>query len=409
MNNAPAQRRSVVGLIALVLMGLTSPWGKLNAAVIQAPPGGLGAAVRAAKPGDTIVAAPGAHGALSLADLNFDPPVTISGRGAVLTGMDLQNIRGLSLVGLEFATACGSGRYPLIAYGSRTLRFEGLNIHGDSNCWAGLLLRESADIVVTMSEIHHLANGVSRLNSSNVVISDNVFHDLSSDGVNGGGGSNIAVVHNRMTDFRPASGAHPDGIQFWTTGAPEPASHVLIQGNVIDRGSGDLTTVAQGVFVELDSPDRRWSDVRVLDNVILGGMYNGVFADGVDGLEVAGNTVTGFPDMESWIRISPGNTHVAVHDNAAQRYIDGRADLAVDASNRLIPAAKDGGVAILTAVAHNPPAAAASAGPDALRVALSLRSAARVETSKGRGRLIIEFKSPAQASAALAAVAVGAP
>ncbi len=408
MNNAPIRRRGV-GLIVLAVVVLAAPWGRLNAAVLQASAGALNATVGAARPGDTIIAAPGAHGALSLTDLSFDPPVTISGPGAVLTGLDLQNVRGLNLVGLEFAVACGSGRYPLVAYGSKALRFDGLNIHGDDNCWAGLLLRESADIVVTRSEIHHLANGVSRVNSSDVTISENFLHDLSSDGVNGGGGSNIAVVRNRMTDFRPARGAHPDGIQFWTTGAAAPASHILIQGNVIDRGSGDLATVAQGVFIELDSPDRRWSDVKVLDNVILGGMYNGVLADGVDGLEVAGNTVTGFPDMESWIRIAPGNTQVAVHDNSAQRYIDGRTDLAVDASNRLIPATKDRGAMILAAVAQSRPTPATTSEFDVLRAALGVRMAARVEAAKGRGRLIIEFKTPSQASAALAAVIAASP
>lgn len=138
-------------------------------------------------------------------------------------------------------------------------------------------------------------------------------------------------------------------------------------------------------------------------------MYNGVFADGVDGLEIAGNVVTGFPDMESWIRIAPGNTQVSVHDNSAQRYIDGRADLAVDTSNRLIPAAQDGGAAILATSAQASPPPPASSRPDPLRAALAQRIAARVETWKGRGRLIIEFKSPAQASAALATVAVTSP
>lgn len=404
MKSSSLRRLGGVCFIALALLALALPWKTLNAAVLQAAPGALSAAVRAAKSGDTIIAASGDHGTLSMTDLRFDPPVTISGSGAVLTGMDLKNVQGLSLVGLEFAPACGSGRYPLIAYGSKALRFEGLNIHGDSNCWAGLLLRESTDILVTGSEIHHVANGVSRLNSSDVTISDNFLHHLSSDGVNGGGGSDIAVIRNRMTDFRPAPGAHPDGIQFWTTGAATPASHILIQGNVIDRGSGDLATVAQGVFIELDSPDRRWSDVKVLDNVVIGGMYNGVFADGVDGLEVARNTVTGFPDMESWIRIAPGNTQVALHDNAAQRYIDGRADLTVQASNRLIPASKDGGAAILAAVAQSHQPSALAAEFEALRIAMGLRATTKVEVSKGRGRLVIEFQSPSQAASALTAI-----
>jgi hypothetical protein len=326
-----------------------------QAAALNAAPDTLAATLAKAAPGDAITLAPGAYGRLSLGSKTFDPPITITGKGAVFSGLNLQAVQGVNVVGLEFNASCGAGSYPLIALGSKNLRFEGLNIHGDTNCWAGLLLRESSFVTVTKSEIHHLGNGVSRLNTSDTVISDNILHDLSSDAINGGGGSNISILRNRMTDFRPPTGAHPDGIQFWTTSAPAPASNILIQGNVISRGTGDVTTVSQGIFVELDSPDRRWSDVRILDNTILGGMYNGIFADGVDGLTISGNTVAGFPDMENWIRVSPGNTAVKISGNTSQRYIDGKADLVVDATNRTIPSVKDGGAAILAALKPVPP------------------------------------------------------
>lgn len=331
----------LTSLISFLLVGCS------RAAEQQATPNTLSAALKGAKPGDTVVVAPGTYGVLALSGVTFVPGVTIRGRGAVFKGLNLQNVQGLSLSGLEVSADCGAGLYPAVVYGSKDIAFDQVLVHGDKNCWAGLLLRESAGVTVTNSEFHHLQVGVSRLNSSEVTIADNAFHDLFSDGINGGGGSNISVLRNRMTNFRPSAGSHPDGVQFWTTNAPAPASNILIQGNVIDRGEGDVSTVSQGIFVELDSADRRWSNVRILDNVILGGMYNGIFAAGVDGLEVAGNTVAGYPDMENWIRISPDNTRVAIHHNTAQRYIDGKADLHVDSTNKSLPAVRDRGAAIL--------------------------------------------------------------
>lgn len=392
--------------------------GSAEAATIQAAPGGVAAALKTAKPGDTIVAAPGAHGGLSLAGLTFSPPVTITGPGAVFSGLSLNVVNGLNLVGVEFSASCGAGLHPLTVWGSKNLRFEALNIHGDTNCWSALLLRESSGIVVTKSEIHDLGNGISRINAGDVTISDNFLHHLASDAINGGGGSNITVIRNRITDFRPAAGAHPDGIQFWTTGATAPASNILVQDNVIDRGAGDMSTVAQGIFIELNSPTTRWSKVRVIGNTVVGGMYNGIFADGVDGLEVAGNTVVGFPDMESWIRIAPGNTSVSIHDNSAQRYIDGSAELKVDSTNKVLKAVKDNGVAILAALTSAAPAPAVdprdtqiaeltvkvAALGQQLATASATLSAARAQAAALNANLAAVAKDRDQGLAALAAI-----
>ncbi|PND70702.1 calcium-binding protein, partial [Escherichia coli] len=66
------------------------------------------------------------------------------------------------------------------------------------------------------------------LDSVGVTVRGNYFHDLRSDGVRGGGVSDIVVSDNLFTNFRPAFGDHPDAIQFWTLNQPNSASAITI-------------------------------------------------------------------------------------------------------------------------------------------------------------------------------------
>jgi hypothetical protein len=341
---------------------MRSLFALLAAAVVVAPvhaenldanPSNLMSKIGRAHAGDTVRLAPGAYGVLNLSNLDFAQPVTITGEGAVFKGLNLQNVQGLTLAGLEFSASCGTGFNPLIAYGSKNLRFEGLNIHGDNNCWAGLLIRESSQVVVTRSEFHHLGVGLSRLNAAHVDIIDNSFHDIASDGVNGGGGSFINIIGNRFTDFRPSNGAHPDAIQVWTTRTKDVTTDIVISGNVYTRGPGGISTVAQGIFVTADSNagEPRLARVKITGNVLLGGMFNGITVQGVDGAEISGNTVAGFPDMESWIR-AQDNTGLVIRGNRSQNYIYPKGkDGLTESGNKDLDAVRDGGAGIVAALA----------------------------------------------------------
>lgn len=324
----------------------------VDAATLQASPATLAAVLKHAEPGDTVRLAPGTYPPFRLEAASFSDPIIITGEGAILQGLNLSQVHGLTFRSLELSAKCPpSGGHPFVAFGSSAIRFESLNVHGEGECWAGLLIRESSNVVVTDSEFHHLSDGISRLNSSNVTVTNNHFHDLRNDGINGGGGSRITITGNHFTDFRPPSGGHPDAIQVWTTNTNGPASDILISGNTYVRGSGDTSTVAQGIFVTADSKsgEPRMSNLTVVDNVILGAMYNGIMVQGVDGAEIKGNVVAGYPDMESWIRWMD-DTALNMSGNRAQNYITTKSPPGggvAPADNHLISAVRDRGEKIL--------------------------------------------------------------
>lgn len=343
---------------SLVVLGACAPAG---AATLAANPGNLGVQLGKAKAGDTVRLAPGTYDVLALSGASFSPAVTVTGQGAVLKGLNLANVEGLRLVGLEFAAPDAKG-YPLVVIGCRDVRLERLNVHAGAAAWAGLMIRNSSGVNVTRSEFHHVSTGVNHLDSSDLVIEANRFHDLVTDGVRGGGSSRVAVLGNSFTDFFPGPGDHPDAIQFWTTGTTKPATDITVSGNVYVRGKGGQ---AQGVFITQGKSEPRYLRLKVTDNVVLGGMYNGIMVQGADEVEISGNTVAGFPDMQSWIRL--GDLKDArLTGNRSQNYIfsSGKSGI-TEAGNASLPSVSDGGKAILKKLgplAEIAPSAAEAAG-----------------------------------------------
>lgn len=358
-----AWRAGAVAL-SLAALGACAPAG---AATLEANPANLGAQLGKARAGDTVRLAPGTYDALSLQGGSYAPALKITGPGAVVKRLVLSGVTGVTISDLEVLSACPDiGGHPNVVGGSRSVRLERLVVHGNTACWSGLLVRDSNGVVVTGSEFYGTMVGLSRLNTSDMEISRNRFHDLQSDGTNGGCGSNVTISENHFTDFRPAPGDHPDAIQAWTSHCAGVSTDLTVTGNVYVRGTGDLSTVAQGVFVNHDDPgDQRYARVKVTGNVVLGGMYNGITVTGADGVEVADNVVAGYPDMESWIRWGD-NSGQKMSGNRSQNYIWPQAPAGggvAPSGNSLMGVVKDRGASILKKLA--PAAEAAPSAADA--------------------------------------------
>jgi hypothetical protein len=350
--------------MSLAFLAACAPAG---AATLEANPANLAAQLAKAKGGDTVRLAPGAYEALTLQGGSYSPALTIAGPGAVVKRLGLSGVTGVTVTDLEVASACAQiGGHPNVVGGSKAVRLERLVVHGNTACWSGLLVRDSDQVVVTGSEFSGTMVGLSRLNTSNMEISRNRFHHLQSDGTNGGCGSNVTIADNHFTDFRPVAGDHPDAIQAWTRGCKTVSTDLTVSGNVYVRGSGDVSTVAQGVFVNHDDDaDQRYARVKVSRNVVLGGMFNGIGVSGADGVEISGNIVAGYPDMESWIRWNDV-TGAKLSGNKAQNYISqympGGGNSGAPSGNSLMGVVKDGGAAILKSL---PPLAQAETAPSA--------------------------------------------
>lgn len=290
--------------------------------------------------GDTISLEPGVYSGLSLRQIYFSGSVTISSRDparpAVFADLSVRDSMGLNFSDLEFVADSENGVYPFEVLGSDRVHFSGIYAHGSLNGdpaddTAALMIRNSTNVSVTDSEFEQLWHGINFLDSDNVWIEGNAFHDLRTDGIRGGGTSDITVQYNSFTDFFPADGDHADAIQFWTSKTSDSAGDIVITGNIVARGYGGIL---QGIFLRDESGAFPFQHVVVTNNLVIGGSNHGITVTGNDVL-VAGNMVVPYLDQKS--RISVSSETAKISDNLAPIYLLNGENVVPD-GNRVGPA-----------------------------------------------------------------------
>lgn len=309
---------------------------------------GLLAAVAKAKPGDSIALAPGNYSGVLLRNISFaDKPVVLKSvdpsRPAILKDLALINVSGLTLSGLELYAGPSSGMFGFKVQQSRRITLDRLVVHADRSVdgkgISPLMIRLSENVTVQDSEFHHVWHGVTMLDCRAVEIRGNRFHDLRTDAIRGGGVSDLLVEDNVMTDFFPEEKDHPDAIQLWSTNQTAAARNIVIRGNQVIRGKGKP---AQGVFIRDTFDKLPFENVEISNNIIVGGLFNGIAIRGVKGAVIRGNQVIGFPDQKSWIRVDNG-TQVFMQENSAQQYVLQNSSVR-QKDNRTSAPARDGGL-----------------------------------------------------------------
>jgi Ca2+-binding RTX toxin-like protein len=250
-----------------------------------------------------------------------------------------------------------------VTFDSVLIRGQAGDVGYDS---APFMVRNSANITITNSEVTHARYGINLLDNYDVTVSRNYFHDLRTDGLRAGANSNIKISENYFTDFHPAAGNHPDAIQFWTTNTDASASNITITDNVILRGDG---AAVQGIFVRDESNVLPYRNLVIDGNLVVGGMYNSIYANNASGLTVTNNTVAGFADTAGWIRVNDANV---LSGNSAQTFIVNGINK-VPAGNALLLPVDDGGNSLTSnwLAAHPDAALALERNPD---LAASLNS-----------------------------------
>jgi Ca2+-binding RTX toxin-like protein len=270
----------------------------------------LQSAAAKAKSGDTISLASGTYDNVNLSNLTFASAITITSttadHPATLTGLTVRNSTGLTFSNLEFSELVPAKQWGFQITGSSNITLDKLDVHGPANVGSGqesapLLIRTSSNVTVTNSDFHDSQFGINVLNNNGVNLSNNVFHNLRTDGIRGGGNSNITIAKNVFTDFHPAAGDHADAIQFWTTNTTTATTNLTIDSNLVVRGTGDPI---QGIFMRDDVGSLPFTNVTITNNQILGGLYNGIVPGGVTSGTISGNTVLGYADQTSWISVS---------------------------------------------------------------------------------------------------------
>jgi Ca2+-binding RTX toxin-like protein len=285
----------------------------------------LSATLKVATSGDIILLAPGTYSDVYVRNLSFDSGVTIKSQDpnnqAVITSLNIQNAKGLSFENLEFSNANPTDSFSYRVSGSEGIHFKNLDVHGSlnndpSDDRSAFLIRESKDVSVTNSKFQELSHGINHLDSSNLTISDNSFSNMRSDGILGGGTSNILIARNTFTDFYPADGDHPDAIQFWSKNTTVSAHNIVIIDNVITQGVGGQM---QGIFMR-DTTGVVFVDVTISGNEIVGGLGNGIMVAGARNLMIDDNVVLSSTLKKSWIRVEQAD-NVTVTNNGAGTYL----------------------------------------------------------------------------------------
>lgn len=310
-------------------------------------------ALSRARDGDVILLEPGRYTPLNIQNLKFSKTVTLASRDpsrpAVLTGIKLRNVRNLVIKQMEFDVVPAYGMFSYTIFDSENVQLQQLNVHGTlnndpSDDKSPIMIRGSRDISVVDSDFRELFHGISFLDSSHLHFSGNSFRFLRTDGIRGGGSSHIIIRGNVFTDFQPRPKDHPDGIQLWTTNTKAAARNVLIEQNVIARGKG---AAIQGIFIRDTHNQFPFEELTIRNNLVLGGMFNGIAIGGSKDAVVENNVVAAFPDQKSWIRV--GIAHdMLLSGNRATAYIFSPSARVQQKSNKKIAPVRDGGSSVLS-------------------------------------------------------------
>ncbi|MFI4949554.1 MAG: right-handed parallel beta-helix repeat-containing protein, partial [Caulobacterales bacterium] len=190
----------------------------------------LATALKSAHAGDTILLAAGTYSAVNLSGLNFSSAVTIqsadNSHEAVINGLTVSNSAGLAFNHVDVAS---NGATAVSVYGSHNITFDSINEHGSAlGDGSGMMIRDSSNVSLTNSDIGKLGTGVNELNSTNLTLTGNNFHDIQSGAIRGAGDTNETISGNHFLDAKATVADHSDVIQLWQDNT---ANHVTITGN----------------------------------------------------------------------------------------------------------------------------------------------------------------------------------
>ncbi len=295
-----------------------------------------------------IKLAAGSYSSLMLTGIKFSSMVTVTSDNpnalATMNGLVLRDCQNIKLQGLEFNVDPAKADNQYQVSGSTNISLDSLKVHGSMNGnpsddATAMMIRGSKNVSLTNSEFQQLKNGVQHLDNDGLTIANNYFHHIQTDGVRGGGSSNVKITGNYFTSFHMENGDHPDAIQFWTGNTTKSAANITISGNVITRGDGDAI---QGIFMRDEVGGLPFVNVKITDNLVVGGMYNGISLGSATVAVVSGNTVVGLPDQDSWIRVGTVSNLSLTGNNSTYYAVDAVAG-PVDASNKSLVVPTDAG------------------------------------------------------------------
>ncbi len=282
----------------------------------------LRTALNARTPDTTIVLKQGNYGEMTFNAKDSPLGIKIMAENAakppVFAGLTIQNANGVSIEGVTFSTKPGANFASAL-----TLRncedvllqkntFDGApGAQGASQ--RGLSVDKSSNIVVQDNHFTDVMRGAVVTNSSDIKLLNNVVKDVRSEGFNLSAVKNVEIANNKMSDFHPVAGDHPDFIQFWTRGAKTASENIYIHNNELIQQKPGLSV--QGIFMDNDD-HVPYRNVVIENNVIQSGMPHGVLVEQADGVRVSGNVALAVEGSTFRVGVMvKESTNVQVSDN----------------------------------------------------------------------------------------------
>ena len=235
--------------------------------------------------------------------------------GAILSiaAFTLQDVSNVSIVNSEFDGDIARGGD---ASGNGFGTGYGLRVNGSSN------------VTIAGNEFSRFHRGAVFSESTDVRVSNNNLYHMSSDGLDFADVDNVLIKGNEIHDFfmSELSSAHPDMIQFWTSGTTSPSTNIKILDNLLYMGKGVYT---QSIFIRNELVDSGaagsemfYRNIEISGNVIRNAHVHGITVGGTAGLNISNNTIlqalttaeTGTAGIPS-INVGPGSQLVSVTNN----------------------------------------------------------------------------------------------
>lgn len=267
-------------------------------------PAELNAAIAAAQPGTTITLAGGSYGAL-----------TISGKtGLTLASADPANqamfasgtiarCKLVTLDGIKVALPIASADNDWLA-GLKIDTCDGITLSGCdlSNGLAiggtydgyskgyPVYVIKSQNVVLKASRISGGHRAVMLVDSDGITVDGNDITGFRAVAVGGGGCNGVTITGNHCYGANPynwPAADHGDYIHLWTDKARGPATGIVIEGNWLDQGTG---LPIMGISLQ-NTGGHYFVDARVANNLIRTSNDQGIRFDGVQKIDVSGNTI----------------------------------------------------------------------------------------------------------------------
>lgn len=297
--------RTIGSRIVLCLAILVSSLSKgAGATAIQvASQAELDRAIVRASGGETIALAPGVY-SLNIRNRNFIGTVTITSsvraRPARISEHRLSGVSNLAFRGVQLGRAATPGMRKNVESagvitGGSNITYDAVHVHGTLNNDArddidGLQFGGTKNIRVVNSEFQQLGTGIRCGEVDQIVVANNKFRQMRSDGIDGAACSNILIQGNLFTDTQSEKGDHTDGIQFWTVHAKRASTDIVIRDNQIIQGPGDGM---QGIFItDQSNGGLPYERVTIENNIVIGSyMANGIVVADARDVAIRNNTV----------------------------------------------------------------------------------------------------------------------